>query len=714
MATSGQSASQAKQLQFAPMNSALDVGFWHRLSRKKLEEYKLDDSPKPINGYYYNGDPDGLPSRTSLDFNSFDEPIQCPPHCFPSHGTLLNFNTMDAFKSCDKKAELEKIAALIWTDITSGAALKDPSLLSRFLLLTFADLKKYHFVFWFAFPALCSIDSINVSKTQHLNQCFSEEQIQSLQESYDAIADQRKGLAYFLVQKQDDLLVVFPLSDWDLLPDKTQVMLGFCDPCTLDQYPGWPLRNFLALAAYHWSDELQNVQVLCLRDRTREGVRTTDHSLVLDIHLPSMKELHECPKCVGWEKNQKNKMAPRKVDLSASMDPTRLAESSVDLNLKLMRWRLLPSLDLDKVAQTKCLLLGSGTLGCNVARCLMGWGVRTITLVDNSTVSYSNPVRQSLFEFEDSLEGGKPKAQAAAERLKKIFPGMQATGLSLSIPMPGHAVGSSEDVLKQTREDVAKLEELIDAHDVVFLLMDTRESRWLPTVIGGSKRKLVMNAALGFDTYMVVRHGMKPPKEGAVHDTASTSDDGAACSSACDDPLPLSPKSPSFLCIPGDKLGCYFCNDVVAPGDSTKDRTLDQQCTVSRPGLSMVAAALVVELLVSLLQHPKGGYAPADTSAKDDHLTTSLISPLGLVPHQIRGFLSRYHSLLPSSMAFNMCTACSPIVLERYETEGFEFLLRAFNEPHYLEDLTGLTKLHADTENCDVLDFSDDESITSQ
>ena len=53
-----------------------------------------------------------------------------------------------------------------------------------------------------------------------------------------------------------------------------------------------------------------------------------------------------------------------------------------------------------------------------------GWGVRTITLVDNSNVSYSNPVRQSLFEFEDSLEGGKPKAQTAANRLKLIFPGV--------------------------------------------------------------------------------------------------------------------------------------------------------------------------------------------------------------------------------------------------------------------------------------------------
>jgi hypothetical protein len=36
-----------------------------------------------------------------------------------------------------------------------------------------------------------------------------------------------------------------------------------------------------------------------------------------------------------------------------------------------MRWRILPALDLEKVAQTRCLLLGAGTLGCYVARTLM-------------------------------------------------------------------------------------------------------------------------------------------------------------------------------------------------------------------------------------------------------------------------------------------------------------------------------------------------------
>ena len=136
------------------------------------------------------------------------------------------------------------------------------------------------------------------------------------------------------------------------------------------------------------------------------------------------------------------KLGARLADLAPMMDPAKLADQAVDLNLKLMRWRILPSLDLDKVASTKCLLLGAGTLGCYVARVLMvsvlprisrtllsghfaqGWGVRNITFVDSARVSFSNPVRQPLFEFEDCLDGGKVKAVCAADRLKKIFPGV--------------------------------------------------------------------------------------------------------------------------------------------------------------------------------------------------------------------------------------------------------------------------------------------------
>lgn len=74
------------------------------------------------------------------------------------------------------------------------------------------------------------------------------------------------------------------------------------------------------------------------------------------------------------------------------------------------------------------LLIGAGTLGCQLARNLIGWGIRKITFVDYGKISYSNPVRQSLYDFEDSTKGGRPKAEVAAEKLKKIFPDIESEG----------------------------------------------------------------------------------------------------------------------------------------------------------------------------------------------------------------------------------------------------------------------------------------------
>lgn len=88
--------------------------------------------------------------------------------------------------------------------------------------------------------------------------------------------------------------------------------------------------------------------------------------------------------------------------------------------------------------------------------------------------------------------------------------------------MPGHPCTSEEKLLN----DIDKLTELIDSHHVIFLLTDSRESRWFPTLLATRQQKLVINSALGFDTYLVMRHGSNI-----------------------------------------NQLGCYFCNDIVAPTD---------------------------------------------------------------------------------------------------------------------------------------------------
>ncbi len=176
------------------------------------------------------------------------------------------------------------------------------------------------------------------------------------------------------------------------------------------------------------------------------------------------------PKVTGWERSRSGKMAARVTDMSKFMDPRELADQAVGLNLKLMKWRIAPDVDLDKIKRTKCLLLGAGTLGCYVARILMGWNVQKITFVDRATVSYSNPVRQPLFEFQDCLEGGKDKATAAAEALKQIYPGVEAEGHVLSVPMLGHPVLDEA----RTKSDFEKLKKLVDAHDAIFLLLDSR------------------------------------------------------------------------------------------------------------------------------------------------------------------------------------------------------------------------------------------------
>lgn len=212
--------------------------------------------------------------------------------------------------------------------------------------------------------------------------------------------------------------------------------------------PTHPAPSHLAhLARWH----VRRLRVLCLRER--HGVFDATASLALDVTLPELSPGFHPAALGGWEPNERGKAGPRIADLAPAMDPRQLAEAAVQLNLRLMRWRAAPALDVGAIggedllrclllpvaclwkpcnsnwyvccgpcspqhawrpqecsrqatrrqntswdaaplpgpAAARCLLLGAGTLGCSVARALLGWGVKHITLVDNSRVAYSNP-----------------------------------------------------------------------------------------------------------------------------------------------------------------------------------------------------------------------------------------------------------------------------------------------------------------------------------
>lgn len=293
----------------------------------------------------------------------------------------------------------------------------------------------------------------------------------------------------------------------------------------------------------------------------------------------------------------------------------------------------------------------------------MGWGVQHITLADNGRVSYSNPVRQSLFTFEDCKGGGFFKAEAAAAALCAVYPGVRSAGHVLTIPMPGHPLASGAEAAKAKR-DAETLEALVSSHDVVFVLTDSRESRWLPTLLAAKHDKVCVNAALGLDSFLVVRHGGAPDgapsEEGPDAAAAARAKelDTAASEGGESDPDAVSVVENSAAAAaavadvePAPRLGCYFCTDVVAPENSSLNRTLDQQCTVTRPGLAPMAAATAVEMTVGLLHHPLRQRAPADDSAgRAKGLGAAQAAaaagqgrhPLGALPHQVL-CCSTYH-----------------------------------------------------------------------
>jgi hypothetical protein len=55
------------ELLFTPFQSSCDVAFWHALTEKKLDIFKLSDAPVAINGAYCVGSNEAVPPRIVVE-----------------------------------------------------------------------------------------------------------------------------------------------------------------------------------------------------------------------------------------------------------------------------------------------------------------------------------------------------------------------------------------------------------------------------------------------------------------------------------------------------------------------------------------------------------------------------------------------------------------------------------------------------------------------
>jgi len=128
------------------------------------------------------------------------------------------------------------------------------------------------------------------------------------------------------------------------------------DPCSKEEAFGWPIRRLLSIHAFFG---VSGLNLSIQRSDTTKHIGVKINSSFKDSYI------------LGWEKNETGKVGPRVLDLSSLIDPEKLAEDAAELNLKLIKWRMLPELDLKVISSCRVLLVGAGTLGCNVARGLL-------------------------------------------------------------------------------------------------------------------------------------------------------------------------------------------------------------------------------------------------------------------------------------------------------------------------------------------------------
>ena len=149
--------------------------------------------------------------------------------------------------------------------------------MTEFLLLSYADLKHHKFWYWFGFPSIIT-ESIVMTPPINITKILDSKIIENLKKSY---GEYRKKVeinqrGFFLISKKDGS--VHSLENWKNFSNE-EFFISFLDPCSLNTYPGWFLRNYIIASSLTFG--LKKFQILCYREIVSKGEISNSISLKL-------------------------------------------------------------------------------------------------------------------------------------------------------------------------------------------------------------------------------------------------------------------------------------------------------------------------------------------------------------------------------------------------------------------------------------------------
>ena len=224
----------------------------------------------------------GLPPRLGLDWEAFQGAGGAASwNTFPVRGRIVIKNTVEAFKSENKVEFLSREAAMMWSKIADKSWIDSPEVLTSFTVLMFADLKKYLFYYWFAFPAFTLPAGVTAASCQTAGAVFSSAQLQQLGRS---VRDHQLGVysVLRLGEGEGGAVTRLPLSALLTLSpaELRSCCVAAADPSS-GSFPGWSVRNLVTALATSHPHLVPGLRILCLRNPVKEPFMNHTSSTIL-------------------------------------------------------------------------------------------------------------------------------------------------------------------------------------------------------------------------------------------------------------------------------------------------------------------------------------------------------------------------------------------------------------------------------------------------